>query len=330
MRSYKILPVNIKVKDFHLSKEALQRLFWIDWYFTHGQNAEKTCRHFSISKSVFYRWLPRFSKYNLATLEGKSTRPQRVRNMTTPQEVINLIISIRKEDLEKSKYEIQVELKERHGVSVGYNTIQKVINRHPELLNTQHKNKLKKHQHHKIARIRAAKELKEKDLGSLIQIDTKHLYVAGARFYIFAAIDCKSRYAYCFAYTSISSKSAKDFLTRVRLYFPFPILAINTDNGSEYLLYFHELTQELGIPHYFSYPQTPKNNSRVERFIQTIEYEFFHYQSPLPALKDIQRLCEEFNQKYNQRRYHQSLHYQTPASYVTNYLSQKGGQPFSI
>lgn len=324
MRSYKILPISIKVKDFNLSQDALKRLAWMDWYFTHGQNAESTCRHFSISKSVLYRWLPRFSKYNLATLEGKSTKPKRVRSMTTPLEVINLIISIRKEDPEKSKYEIQVELKEEHGMSVGYNTIQKVINRHPELLNTQHKRKLKRHQHYKIARVRAAKELKEKGLGSLVQIDTKHVYCAGQKLYIFAAIDCKSRYAYCFAYTTTSSRSARDFLTRVREYFPFPISAINTDNGSEYLLYFHDLTQKLNIPHYFSYPQTPKNNSRVERFIQTLEYEFLHYHPPVPALENMRRLCEEFNQKYNQRRYHQSLHYQTPAAYIKSHL-EKGG-----
>ena len=149
----------MKVKDFNLSKDALKRLAWMDWYFAHGKNAEATCRHFSISKSVFYRWLPRFSKYNLATLEGKSTRPHKVRGMTTPREVINLIIRIRSEDLEKSKYEIQAELKDLHGVSIGYNTIQKVINRNPKLTNTFHKKKLKAHRKLKIARIRASKEL---------------------------------------------------------------------------------------------------------------------------------------------------------------------------
>src|SRR3989344_2956130 len=111
MRAFKILPVEMKVKDFNLSKDALKRLTWMDWYFTHGKNAEATCRHFSISKSVFYRWLPRFSQYNLATLEGNSTKPHHLREMTTPKEVVNLVSTIRGDDLEKSKYEIQAELK---------------------------------------------------------------------------------------------------------------------------------------------------------------------------------------------------------------------------
>ena len=41
----------------------------MDWYQTHGKNAEGTCRHFGISKSVFYRWEARYNPYNLKTLE---------------------------------------------------------------------------------------------------------------------------------------------------------------------------------------------------------------------------------------------------------------------
>lgn len=296
----------------------------MDWYFAHGKNAEGTCRHFSISKSVFYRWLPRFSKYNLSTLEGKSTKPHKLRIMTTPKEVIDLIIAIRSSDLEKSKYEIQAELKDLHGVSIGYNTIQKIINKYPELTNTFHKKKLKAHRKLKIARIRAAKELKEKNLGSLVQIDTKYLYILTSRFYLFVAIDCKSRFAYIRAYKTISSASAADFLERVIGYFPFPIEAINTDNGSEYLLNFHKLCTKLNIPHYFSHPHTPKENSRAERLIQTAEYEFFNYQDDLlnDDLDEINRRCDIFNSKYNQRRYHHALHYQTPASYVQTFLEE--------
>lgn len=234
MRAYKILPVEMKVKDFNLSKDALKRLYWMDWYFSHGKNAEATCRHFNISKSVFYRWLPRFNKFNLSSLEfdTRLRKPHHLREMLTPKYIVDLICQIRDHDLEKSKYEIQAELKHEHGVSIGYNTIQKIINRHPELINTLHKKKLKAHRKLKIARLRAAKELKEKDLGSLVQIDTKYLYILTSRFYLFVAIDCKSRYAYIRAYKTISSASAADFLNHVIDYFPFKISAINTDNGS--------------------------------------------------------------------------------------------------
>ena len=302
----------------------------MDWYYTHGQNAEGTCRHFALSKSVFYRWLRRFNKYKLSSLEfdSRTRRPDHLRQMTTPRETVKLVCDIRRSDPEKSKYEIQAELREQHGISLGYNTIQKIINRSPEL-SLFRKRKLSRSSRYRIARERAAWELRDKSLGSLIQIDTKHLYVLGVRYYIFAAVDCKSRYAYTYAYTNISSRSAQDFLTRARSYFPFSFSAINTDNGSEYLLYFHHLTQEMAIPHYFSRPRTPTMNSRVERLIRTLTYEFLAYQDLIPEIGHLRRLCEVFNHKYNHERYHQALRYQTPHQYVT-LSSKKGGQPFSI
>jgi len=332
MRAYKILPVEIKVRDFNLSKQALKRLEWMDWYSSHGRNARLTCRHFGISPDTFYLWKRKFNPLNLSSLEfnTKLCTPHHLREMTTPTWILKKIYDIRLNDLEKSKYEIHEELL-REDIKVSHKVIQKVINRHIELKNTQHKATLKKHRNYSIARIKAAYELKDKDLGSLVQIDTKYLYVLGRRFYLFVAIDCKSRYAFIWAYGSCNSTNAANFLTKVIDYFPFPISAINTDKDPEYLLNFHKLTTELNIPHYFSHPHTPKENSRVERLIQTVEYEFFNYQDDLlnDDLDEVNRRCELFNTKYNQKRYHHSLHYQTPSAYIKSYL-EKGGQPFSI
>ena len=244
--------------------------------------------------------------------------------------ILKKIYDIRLDDLEKSKYEIHEE-PERESIKVCHDTIQKVINRHIELRNTQHKATLKKHRNYSIARLRAGKELKEKDLGSLVQIDTKYLYILGRRFYLYVAIDCKSRFAFIWAYGSCNSTNAADFLNKVIDYFPFPILAINTDNGPEYLLNFHKRCEELDITHYFSHPYTPKMNSRAERLIQTAEYEFFNYQHDLmPILKEINQRCEMFNDKYNNRRFHQAIHYKTPSEYVYNLLQTQKGELYVI
>lgn len=330
MRHYNILPTTV-IQAASLSKEALRRLSWIDWYYAHGKNAEKTCRHFGLSKSVFYRWKKRFDKRNLKSLEfdTKTRRPHTLRTMTTPLWLQKRIYTIRKEDPEKSKYEIQAELR-NEGVSVGRKCIEKIIKRHPELWNTQQKRKLRKHRNQKIARIKAAWALREKDLGSLVQVDTKYLTVAGYRFFLFSAIDCKSRYGFVYPYTTISSASGRDFIRKVKAYFPFPIAAINTDNGSEYLLQFHKEITAWGIPHYFTHPQSPKQNGRVERFHQTAEYEYFNHQALLPALASLKEHCMLFSQKYNTKRYHRSLGYKTPRQFVVEYQQKKGEQPFSI
>jgi len=330
MRHYRIVFWK-QVKDQSLSKDGLRRLLWIDWYYAHGKNAESTCRHFGISKSVFYRWFNRFDKNNLKSLEFDTQlrRPHTLREMTTPARILKLIYDIRFSDISKSKYEIQEELK-RNGIKVSRNVIQKVINRHIELRNDAHKTRLRKSRNHKIARIKAKRELWEKELGSLVQVDTKHLYILGQRFYVFVAIDCKSRLGFVYAYKTASSANAADFLSKVIQYFPFTVQAINTDNGSEYLLNFHKECERLSIPHYFTYPHTPKMNSRAERFIQTLEYEFLHYRTLLPELKEVIKICWQFNDHYNKKRFHQALSYKTPFEYVMMQLQEKGGQPFSI
>ena len=101
MRHYNILPTE-QIKAVSLSKDALKRLSWIDWYYSHGKNAELACRHFGISKSVFYRWFNRFDKKNLLSLEfdTKTRRPKKVREMTTNPLILKRIYAIRKDDPE--------------------------------------------------------------------------------------------------------------------------------------------------------------------------------------------------------------------------------------
>ena len=331
MRAFRIIP-RVVVKAASLSKPALKRLEWIDWYYSHGNNISLTCRHFGISRDTFYLWFRRYTPNNLRTLEfdPRTRRPHKVREMTTPLSIQKRIYEIRAQDLEKSKYEIQAELADE-GIFVGQTTIQKVINRHSELLNTQHKKRLKRHRIYSIARIKAVRELRDKEIGSLVQVDTKYFYALKKKFYIFSAIDCKSRYGFIYCYRSISSSSGRDFIKKVREYFPFEIQAINTDNGSEYLLEFHKEVESWGIPHFFTDPHCPKQNGRVERFHQTAEYEYFNYQYDLlDNLDMINEHCMRFNTKYNTKRYHRSLGYKTPMKVVLEYQQKKGGQLYGI
>lgn len=323
MRAFKTFP-KIQVAASTLSKDAQRRLLWFDFYRSRGKNISLTCRYFGISRDTFYRWNRRFNPYNLKTLEfsTKTRRPQKVRTMQILPQIINRIYTIRKADVEKSKYEIQAELK-AEGITIGQSAIQKVINRYPELHNLQHKKRVHKHRLRKIARLKAAVELRDKGVGSLVQVDTKYYAILGNTYYLFSAIDCKSRFGFVYAYRSISSISGRDFIQRARNYFPFPIQAINTDNGSEYLLNFHKELENWDIPHFFTNPHCPKQNGRVERFHQTAEYEYFNYQDLYPDLDLVKEHCMFFNEKYNKKRYHRSLGYKTPNQVVLEY-QQKG------
>lgn len=97
--------------------------------------------------------------------------------------------------------------------------------------------------------------------GCLIQIDTKHLRFGNKRFYQFTAIDCFSRAAFSRVYSSSSSACAERFLDELKAYMPFSLLALKTDNGSEFLKNFDKATEEMLITHYFSHPYCPKDNA---------------------------------------------------------------------
>lgn len=311
-------PKGFQNKIVSLSPTGKTRLSWIDWYLSHGKNARLTCRHFGISPDTFYLWKKRFNPGSLVTLEDnkKTRRPKHLREVTTPIFVINRVVEVRRLDLEKSKYEIYEELK-REGIKVSTSTIQRIINKYPDLLNTQHVKKIRSHRKLAIARVKAAKELRERYPGSLVQIDTKHLYILGKRFYLFAAVDSFSRLGYISAFETGSSLSASLFLEELANYFPFKITATQTDNGSEYLLNFHKACEERSIVHFFTDPYCPKQNGRIERFIQTATYEFFNWQEDLlPDIEMIRKVCPIFNEKYNNYRFHRALGYNTPREYL--------------
>jgi transposase InsO family protein len=308
-----------------LSDKAKQRLVWLDWYYGHQENARLTCRHFGLYPDTFYRWKKRFEKSGRSprSLEDKSRRPNRFRQSEIPLEVIQRVIEIRKSDLEKSKYEIAEQLR-REGTSLSPSSIQRLINRHSQLLNTQHTKRIRRRKHLSIKRKKAAKELRERSPGSLVQIDTKHYYLDNQRFYLFTAIDCKTRLSFTRIKKNISSQSAAEFLKELIDFFPFKVEAIQTDNGSEYLFHFHQKCEELGIPHYFTDPYCPKQNGRVERVIQTTEYEFLNYQDDvLPELDDLNERLDLWNTKYNQERFHQALDYQTPYEYLQSLVESE-------
>lgn len=330
-----LYPYNRLKRVVGISLKAQRRLAWFDFYQGHGRNARLTCRHFGISPDTFYRWKRRFDTKHLRTLEEDPGchRPGRLRTMTTPLEVIRAITEIRLADREKSKYEIAAELR-NIGLMIGTSTIQKVINRNPLLINAQHHRQVSRRRKLSIARLKAARELKDRFPGSLVQVDTKHLFILRKRFYLFCAIDCRSRWGYVSAFPSGTAESAQAFLREVLAFFPFKIEAVQTDNGAEYLADFHKACQGLGLTHYFTDPQCPKQNGRVERFIQTATYEFFHYQDDLlDELEMIRTRCHVFNHKYNHQRLHQKLGYKTPMNYLEGFAecaSVKSSQVYGI
>jgi len=328
MKAHKILPeAKTLSKILDISSEAKRRLKWLDWWVAHGRNVRLTCRHFGISPDTFYRWKKRFRPGYLKTLESLSSKPHSVRKSGISSLTIDLIVKLRREDMGLSKYKLNQILKRDFGITLSSSTIGRILEKKGLIKEANLAKSLKKRKklNYVIPRIRASFNLRYKFPGYLVQIDTKHLIILGRKFYQFTGIDCYSKLSFSFVYTVGSSSSARDFLLRLINFFPFPVKSIQTDNGSEYLLYFHQECTKKGIVHYFSYPKTPKDNALVERFIQTTEYELWLFDETLiPEIDYLNKKISVWISRYNTYRPHQSLNYLTPMEYFL--LKTKGGE----
>lgn len=298
-----------------LSKGAKRRLAWMDFYESHDHSAALTCRHFAISCSTLYRWLARYDPLDLSTLEKRSRAPHKRREPTTPMHVVDAILALRTERPAWSKYKISVVLARDSGIRVSASTVGRVLKRYDRI---EKKRSLK--------RVRAARGRKERRRrpkgfsasgpGALVQIDTKHLNLPWSekRFH-FEAIDLATRMKVSGIAKTGSSRSAEAFLTHALSSFPFPVRAIQTDNGSEYSRLFEQACEAVGIEHYLSYPRCPRQNAWVERVIQTTQDEYYLYHEYPIDIAEHVALCAVLDCDYNEVRPHQSLGYLTPPEY---------------
>lgn len=332
MTAHKILPGarTILRISVGLSDKAKQRSKWIDWYYAHGSNKRLTARHFGLSPNTIYKWLKRSQGKTLKSYENYSTKPKRYRQSNLPLSTIQLIKQLRNKDMGLSKYKLAIILNRDYQINISSSTVGRVLTKSGLIKESENIRSVKRKRriNYSIPRIRASKQMRYKYPGYLVCIDTKHLLILGRKYYQFNAIDCYSKLAYSKVYNSITSSNATDFVNSLINFFPFPIQSIQSDNGSEYLLHFHQELKRRNINHYFSRPLTPKDNPMIERFIQTTERELWMFDKDMfPDINYLNQKLSWWVDRYNTYRPHQSLHYLTPMAYFKslNVKITKGG-----
>jgi putative transposase len=97
---------------------------------------------------------------------------------------------------------------------------------------------------------------------------------------------------------------------------------LQTDNGSEFAWEFERATAKLGIQRYFSRVKTPKDNSEIERFNQTLEYEWLYNFNLSLDPEELNPGLTEWLIEYNSNRPHQSLGYLAPVEYIERELAK--------
>lgn len=295
-----------------LTERAKHKIRVYDWWKDHGKNGSLTARHFGIGRMTLYRWLQRFRKQGIAGFNERSRRPKHLRKPTTPWNIVMRVVELRAQYPAWSKHKIRV-LLNREAIMVSTSTVGRILKR-KGLINPKASKKRRKAALHPRARFPRGMRISE--AGDMIQIDTKYIMLPGGKkFYQFTAIDVLTKQRALRVYPSQSSRNGAHFLKECIASFPFLIKAVQTDNGAPFLKEFEKLCKELGIPHYFIYPRTPKQNTYVEISHGADKREFYQQGNVSSILPVMQERVREWERVWNSIRPHEALGQLTPEEY---------------
>jgi transposase InsO family protein len=295
-----------------LTEQAKQRIKVIDWHKARGENMSLTARHFGIGRMTLHRWLKRFEKLGVIGLNEQSTKPKNVRHPVSPWPVVARIVELRKQYPAWSKHKLAAILK-REGLVASASTVGRILKR-KGLIDKKISKKKRNSALHPKARF--PKGLRINQEGQMIQMDTKYIMLAGGhKFYQFTAIDVLGKRRVLRVYPSQSSRNGALFLKECVASFPFPIQAVQTDNGAPWLKEFDKLCKQLNLPHYFTYPRRPKENTYVEISHGADEREFYQQGNVCSILSEMQKNIKGWEAIWNTFRPHEALGQLTPAEY---------------
>lgn len=308
-----------------ITKEAEQRVRILKFWQEYGLEATKSA--FGAKQSTLYLWqkILRDSDGKIESLNPKSQagihKNKREINMTVLKEIKRLRLDVcpnmGKAKVKRflDKFCKQNNLPIYSESKIGRIIKEKKIYHHRQKIGHNGDIKIIK----KEKKLRKPKELAVSEPGDLMEIDTVVRFVAGLKRYIITAIDTFGRPAFAYTYNRAGSANTRDFFQKLESVMPFPIRAVQTDNGSEFHLYFRDYLKERNITHYYNYPGRPYRQGHIEKFNRTIQEEFVDQNEFL--LTDV----NEFNRKlidwllwYNTERPHWSLNLASPVDYLLN------------
>ena len=187
------------------------------------------------------------------------------------------------------------EMKEKHGYTCSYDSFRKFVSNGASETSKIHmvvspaqikvKTVKKKKAKRKLKPYKRAEYIEQK-----VQIDVKYVpsrcTVDGRKYYVYIAIDECSRWTFRQMYEEHNTYSSYQFLLSLIKVTPFPILRIQTDNGSEFTnallvvkakhkTLFEGALEKLGIEYQRIRIATPRHNGKVERQNRQDEERFY-------------------------------------------------------
>jgi transposase InsO family protein len=298
----------------------------IFYYTVAKQDTYATARYFSVAPKTVYKWVDRFeqSKHNVRSLIEQSRKPDTVRTWTVTNVEEMRVLALRRKHMHWGKHKLKKLYWNEHSEIISTWKIERVIRKHGLYPNQEQHDDLVT----KRARARVKPKLKitqfayVKKLWHLVHLDGITIYWQGLKRYIFTVVDHTGKVGYARMYATKSSRSAKDFLIRLHYLIHDHIPNAQTDNGSEFYGLFDEALTAMETLHWYSRPRTPTDNAEVERFNQTLQYEWLNDGHFTPDCNRFNQALTEWLIEYNVVRPHESLNYLTPIEFMEQCLLQ--------
>ena len=315
-----------EVKEKELAKIRHQ------WFKEYKQckNTSVVCRKYGVTRSRFYYWKKRIDLKSSSKGKGYAkylrliaySRKPKTNPKTFSDEIVRLIVKIRKRTNRGAEY-IWFTLRDEYAIYVSVTGIYKTLKREGLIKERKYRR-----------RVNATYEAPKYLPGEKIQIDVKYVKLEdtaakklGKEYrwvYQYTAIDVATGIKCKFIYECHDPRSSIDFLTKVRLFYPFPIKVIQTDNGFEFTWRLtphinetHPFTlqcQLFGYEHHLIPPAYPRSNSHVERTHRIDAEEVYRGRtfSSFTALQKRNLLSLKY---FNNKRPQKTKHFLSPLQF---------------
>lgn len=267
----------------------------------------RTLRELGIHKSTFYNWYRLYLEKGEAGFYSSPSSSRRQWN-SIPEEEKNLVVEVALENPELSSRELAHFITDEQGIFISESSVYRILEQRGLITAPSH------------ILISAANEFKDKTnfVHQIWQTDFTYFKILGwGWYYLSTVIDDFSRYIVhwelcCTMKAEDVQRNVDRAVNKTGLK-KGQVPKLLSDNGScyvagelkEYLKDNHEMDQIHGRP---AHPQT---QGKIERYHRTMKnvVKLHHYYSP----EELEAALEEFVNRYNNQRYHESLKNLTPA-----------------
>lgn len=302
-----------------LSRAARMRLAMLDWHREHGGNVSLTARRYGVSRPTVYRWLRRFERRHLSSLEDRSSRPARRRRRTWTTAEISAVRQLRTTFPRWGKDKLVV-LLEGEGLYLSVSRVGRILaylRATGQLREPVRRSRTRRARPPRPWAIRKPWGFRAVAPGDLVQLDTMDVRpVPGLVFKQFTARDVISRWDTLELASHATASAAVRILDAMAERMPFRVRTISVDGGSEFMAGFEVACAERGIALHVLPPRSPKLNGCAERANRTHAEEFHEVTLAEPSIADLGAELRAWETIYNEVRPHQALGYLTPRQFL--------------